>query len=48
VIIVLIVHAPADDRSDSINDNIYKKLDHALNQFCKYRMEILLGHFNTN
>jgi hypothetical protein len=46
--IVLNVHAPTEDKSDDIKDNIYKKLVHSFNQFCKYHMKILLGDFNAN
>jgi hypothetical protein len=45
--IFLNVHAPTEDKSDDTKNSFYKKLECVLEQFPKYYMEILLGHFNA-
>jgi hypothetical protein len=41
-IIVLIVHAPTEDKIDDIKDRFYEELEHAIEKFSKYHMNILL------
>jgi hypothetical protein len=40
--IVMNVHAPTEDKNDT-KDGFYDKLEHALNEFMKCHMKILLG-----
>jgi hypothetical protein len=44
-IIVLNVHAPAEDKTDDLKDSFYKELDHVF-EFPKYYLKILLD-FNA-
>jgi hypothetical protein len=46
-IIVLDVHAPAEDKIDYIKDRFYKELEHVFDKFPKYYMKILL-EFSAN
>jgi exonuclease III len=46
-IIVLNVHAPTEDKTDDLKDSFYEELEHVLDKFPKYHMEILLGDFNV-
>jgi exonuclease III len=46
-IIVLNVHAPAEDKRDDTKDSFYEELERVFNQFSKYHMKILLGDFNA-
>jgi hypothetical protein len=45
--IVLNVHAPNEDKDDVIKDSFYKELEQVFDQFPRYHMKILLGHFNV-
>ncbi|PNF24380.1 hypothetical protein B7P43_G09657 [Cryptotermes secundus] len=45
-IIVLNVHAPTEDKIDSMKDRLYKELESVFYKFPKYHMKILLGGFN--
>jgi hypothetical protein len=47
VIIVLNVHAPAEDKEDDIKDSLYKELEQVFDQFPSYHMKNLLGDFNA-
>jgi hypothetical protein len=44
---VLNVHAPTEDKDDDIKDSFYEELEQVFDQFPKYYMKILLGHFNA-
>ena len=46
-IIVLNVHAPSEEKSDSSKDSFYEELDQVFDHFPKYDMKILLGDFNA-
>jgi exonuclease III len=46
-IIVLNVHAPAEDKIDYIKDRFYEELEQVFDKFLKYHMKILLGDFNA-
>jgi exonuclease III len=46
-IIVLNVHAPAEEKSDDSKDSFYEELEQAFNHFPKYHMKIVLGDFNA-
>ncbi|PNF22954.1 hypothetical protein B7P43_G11667 [Cryptotermes secundus] len=46
-IIVLNVHAPTDDKIDDMKGRFYEELEHVLDKFPKYHMNILLGDFNA-
>ena len=46
-IIVLNVHAPSEEKSDSSKDSFYEELEQVLDHFPKYDMKILLGDFNA-
>ena len=46
-IIVLNVHAPSEEKSDSSKDSFYGELEHVFDHFPKYDMKILLGDFNA-
>jgi hypothetical protein len=39
-IIVLIVYAPVDDKSDDTKDSVYEELERVFNQFHTYHMKI--------
>jgi hypothetical protein len=41
-IIVMNVHAPAEDKIDDIKDRFYEELEHVFVKFLKYPMKILL------
>ena len=46
-IIVLIVHAPSEEKSDSSKYSFYEELKQVFDHFPKYDMKILLGDFNA-
>jgi hypothetical protein len=46
-IIVLIVHAPTEDKTDDTKDSFYEELEHVFNKLPKYHMKILLGDFSA-
>ena len=46
-IIVLIVHAPSEEKSDSSNDSFYEELEQVFDHFPKFDMKILLADFNA-
>ena len=46
-IIVLNVHAPSEEKTDSSKDSFYEELDQVFDHFPKYNMKILLGDFNA-
>ena len=46
-IIVLNVHAPSEEESDSSKDSFYEELEQVFDHFPKYDMKILLGDFNA-
>jgi exonuclease III len=46
-IIVLNVHAPAEDKTDDVKDSFYEELERIFNKFPKYHMKILLGDLNA-
>jgi hypothetical protein len=46
-IVVLNIHAPTEDKTDDVKDNIYKELERLFDKFPKYHMKILIGDFNT-
>jgi hypothetical protein len=46
-IIVLNVHAPAEDKTDDVKDNLYEEFERLVDKYPKYHMEILLGDFNA-
>jgi hypothetical protein len=49
-IIVLIVHAPTEDKTDDIKDRFYEELEQVFDKFhkfLKHPMKILLGDFNA-
>jgi len=46
-IIVFIVHAPSEEKSDYSKDCFYKELEQVFYHFPKYRMKFLLGEFNA-
>ena len=46
-IIVLNVHAPSEEKSDSSKDSFYEELEQVFDHFPKYDMKILLGDFNA-
>ena len=46
-IIVLNVHAPREEKSDSSKDSFYEELVQVFDHFPKYDMKILLGDFNA-
>jgi hypothetical protein len=47
-IIVLNVHAPAEDNMNDVKDNFhYRELERIFDKFPKYHMKILLGDFNA-
>jgi hypothetical protein len=41
-IIVLNIHAPTEDKTLNVKNNIYDKLEHVLDKFPKYHLKILL------
>jgi hypothetical protein len=46
-IIILNVHAPTEDKTDDVKDNLYEELERVFNKFPKYHMKILLRDFNA-
>ena len=46
-IIILNVHAPSEEKSDSSKDSFYEELEEVFNHFPKYDMKNLLGDFNA-
>jgi uncharacterized protein YeeX (DUF496 family) len=46
-IIVLNVHAQAEDKIDDIMVRLYEELEHVFDKFSKYHMKILLGDFSA-
>jgi exonuclease III len=46
-IIVLIVHAPTEDKTNDVKESFYKELEHVFDKFSKYHMKILLGDSNA-
>ena len=46
-IIVLNVHAPSKEKSDSSKDSFYEELEQVFDHFPKYDIKILLGDFNA-
>ena len=46
-IIVLNVHAPSEEKSDSSKDSFYEELEQVFDRFPKYDMKNLLGDFNA-
>ena len=46
-IIVLNVHAPSGEKSDSSKDGFYEELEQGFDHFPKYNMKILLGDFKA-
>ena len=45
--LVLNVRAPSEEKSDDSKDSFYEELEQVLDHFPKYRINILLGEFNT-
>jgi hypothetical protein len=45
--IVLIVHAPTEDRNDDVKERFYEELERIFDMFPKYHMNILLGDFSV-
>ena len=45
--IVLNVHAPSEDKSDTSKDSFYEELEQVFDHLPKYHMKILLGDFNA-
>jgi hypothetical protein len=46
-IIVLIVHAPAEDKIGDIKDRFCEEPEQVFDKFPKYHMKILLGDFSA-
>jgi hypothetical protein len=46
-IIVLNVHAAAEDKINDVKDSVYEELKHVFHKFPKYHMKIVLGDFNV-
>jgi hypothetical protein len=46
-IVVLIVHAPTEDKIDDVKYSFYEELERVFDKFPKYRMNILLGDFDA-
>jgi hypothetical protein len=45
--IVLNAHAPTEDKDDVTKDSLYDELEEVFDQFLRYHMKILIGHFNA-
>jgi endonuclease/exonuclease/phosphatase family metal-dependent hydrolase len=45
-IIVLNLHAPAEDKTDDVKGSFYEELERVFDKFPKYPTKILLGDFN--
>jgi hypothetical protein len=46
-IIVLNVHAPAEDKSNDVKDRFYEELEQVLHKFPKCYTKICVGNFNA-
>jgi hypothetical protein len=46
-IIVLKVHAPAEDKTDDVEDSLPEELERAFNKFSKFYIKIMLGEFSA-
>ena len=46
-IIIFIVHAPSEEKSDDSKDSFYEELEQVFYHFLKYLLKILLGEFNV-
>ena len=46
-IIVLNVHGPSEEKSDSSKDSFYEELQQVFDHFPKYHVKIILGDFNA-
>jgi exonuclease III len=46
-IIVLNVHAPAEDKTDDVKDSFYEELERVFDKFRNRHTKILLGDFNA-
>jgi exonuclease III len=46
-IIVLIVHAPTEDKTDDTEERFYEELEQVFDKFRKHPFKILLGDFNA-
>ena len=46
-IIVLNVHAPSEEKSDSLKDSFYEELEQVFYHLPTYDLKILLGDFNA-
>jgi hypothetical protein len=46
-IIALNAHAPEEDTTDDVKDNLDEELVHTINTFPKYHEKILLGYLNA-
>jgi hypothetical protein len=46
-VIVLNVHAPAEDKIDNVKDGIYEELERVFDKFPKQNMNILKRDFNA-
>ncbi len=47
IYIALNVHAPSEEKSDSLKDSFYEELEQVFDHFPTYDMKILLGDFNA-
>ena len=46
-IIVLIVHAPSEDKDDDIKDSLHEEIEQLYDHLPMYHMKILLGDINA-
>jgi hypothetical protein len=46
-IIVVIIQAPTEDKTDDMKDSFYEELERVFGKFPTYHMKILLGDFNA-
>jgi hypothetical protein len=46
-IIILNIHAPAEDKIDDMKASFYEELECVFDKFPKYHMKILLGDFSA-
>jgi hypothetical protein len=46
-IILLNVNTPVENKDDVIKDRFSEEREHVFYNFPRYRMKILMGHFNT-
>jgi hypothetical protein len=42
------VHAPTVDKGNDIKNSFYEELEEVFDQFPRYHIKILLGHFDAN